>query len=208
MLIFQRSDDNLMRVLVIGSCGKRKRFSIQDAPKCDVLTDRYQLDVWVQKHPDSTCQARDMYTGNQSRELVRAVDLLRKIEGVEVKFYIISAGFGLLAEEEIIPPYECSFNGMKRNEIRQRSSELIIRESFDEISRQKYDLSYIAAGKNFVQGGFYAEGLRSISALKKDIPAPKTEDMVEIEGVRYRIQSLYDNPNGVYGFNLTRIENA
>lgn len=71
-----------------------------------------------------------------------------------------------------------------------------------------YDLSYIAAGKNFVQGGFYSEGLRSVVILKSDVKAPTTQDQIEIEGVRYRVQSFYDNPNGVFGFNLVHIHNA
>ena len=47
-----------------------------------------------------------MYTGSQNRELVKGVDLLREIEGVEVDYYILSAGFGLLMENKKIPPYD------------------------------------------------------------------------------------------------------
>jgi hypothetical protein len=47
-----------------------------------------------------------MYIGNQKRELMKCVDILREIKGVKVDFYIISAGFGLLHENDMIPPYD------------------------------------------------------------------------------------------------------
>jgi hypothetical protein len=139
-----------MRVLVIGSCGKRKRYSSPSAPTCNDIIDKSQLEKWVGTFPQLCCQARDMYTGNQSRELTRAVDLLRHINGVKVNLYIISAGFGLLREDEIIPPYECSFSGLKKSEILQRSSNLNIREDFERICQTKYDLSYIALGSDYL----------------------------------------------------------
>ncbi|MCK5239624.1 MAG: hypothetical protein KAR33_08770 [Candidatus Thorarchaeota archaeon] len=149
MLIFKYSVDSMMRVLVIGSCGKRKRFSSPEAPTCSDLIEKSQMDEWVSKLSGLTCKARDMYTGNQSRELVGAVDFLRKIKGVQVALYIISAGFGILEENDIIPPYECSFSGMRKSEIRQRSSLLSIRDDFDKICNDKYELSYVALGSNY-----------------------------------------------------------
>ncbi|MHA1907885.1 MAG: hypothetical protein ACW98Y_11365 [Candidatus Thorarchaeota archaeon] len=139
-----------MRVLVIGSCGKRKRFSSSEAPTCNELMDKSQLGMWVKKLPEQTCKAREMYTGNQSRELAIGVDLLRRIKGLQVTYHIISAGFGILRENDIIPSYECSFNGMKKSEIRQRSSHLEIRHDFEKICKKKYDLSYIALGSNYL----------------------------------------------------------
>ncbi len=139
-----------MRVLVIGSCGKQKRVSSPEAPTCSDLIDKPQMDEWVSKLSGMTCKARDMYTGNQSRELVGAVDLLRNIKGVQVTLYIISAGFGVLNENDIIPPYECSFNGMRKSEIRQRSFLLSIRHDFEKICNNRYDLSYVALGSNYL----------------------------------------------------------
>jgi hypothetical protein len=140
----------MMRVLVIGSCGKRKRFSSPDTPTCSDLADKFQLEKWVKKHPEMSCKAREMYTGNQARELVQAVDLLRTISGMQVSLYIVSAGFGVLRENDTIPPYECSFNGMRKGEILERSSLLSIRQDFDRICEKNYDLSYVALGSNYL----------------------------------------------------------
>lgn len=71
-----------------------------------------------------------------------------------------------------------------------------------------YDLSYIAANKNFIEGGFYAQGKRTIAILKTSLSAYTMNDRVKINGVTYRIHQAFDNPNGVWGFNLTDIKNV
>ncbi len=139
-----------MRVLVVGSCGKKKRFSSTKAPTCNDLAKQPNLESWVEKLSPLTCAARSMYTGNQARELARGVDLLRSINNIEVDFFIISAGFGLLGENEKIPPYECSFSKMKKAQIREWSKKLSIAEDFKKICSKKYDLSYFALGTKYL----------------------------------------------------------
>lgn len=91
-----------------------------------------------------------MYTGNQNRELVKGVDLLREIEGVEVDYYILSAGFGLLMENKKIPPYDCSFAKMGKKEIKTRSKALSIPKDFRKIIKKSYDLTYLALGQKYL----------------------------------------------------------
>lgn len=95
-------------------------------------------------------KARDMYLGNQPRELTSAVDMLRSIRGVQVDYYIVSAGFGLLSEDDIVPPYECSFTGMRKTELVARASSLDIEHDFCEVCRSHYDLSYLALGSEYM----------------------------------------------------------
>ncbi len=153
-----------MRVLVIGSCGKRKQFTSSKVPTCKELVSKSKRDEWISKFPDMVCKARDMYTGNQSRELVSAVDLLRQIKRVHVSLFIVSAGYGLLEENDVISPYECSFTGMKMNEIRQRSYQLGIPQDFVKIGQKRYDLSYVALGSDYLTalGKDWQQKLRGI----------------------------------------------
>ena len=139
-----------MRVLVVGSCGKRKRFHSPEAPTCKDITKKEDLHIWVERLSPLTCAARDMYTGNQPRELGKGVDLLRTIEKVDVHYHILSAGFGLLQEHEVLPPYECSFSAMKKSQIRERSERLSIAKDFKEIASRRYDLAYIALGSKYL----------------------------------------------------------
>ncbi len=141
----------VLRILVIGSCGKRKRFSPPNAPQCSDLLTKNDLHKWSNELSDFVCPTREMYTGNQHRELVRGVDLIRQIQGIEVHLYIISAGFGLLQEHELIPPYECSFSGMKIKEIHQRAAQLSLKDDIRRICQVRYDLAYIALGKEYLK---------------------------------------------------------
>jgi len=90
-----------------------------------------------------------MYIGNQNRELVRGVDALRDIDGIEVILKIISAGFGIVAENDWIPPYDCTFTGMKKSYILARSHQLDIAKDFYELYSAGFDLIYLALGTRY-----------------------------------------------------------
>ncbi|MGY5853289.1 MAG: hypothetical protein RTU92_06975 [Candidatus Thorarchaeota archaeon] len=139
-----------MRVCVVGSCGKKKRTMVENAPNCGDLNSTSDLQTWKNQLKEHVVIARDMYLGNQSQELVKGVDILRSIRDVEVHLFIVSAGFGLLEEDEKVPPYECSFTGMKKSEIKSRSQQLSIPTDFARVCKTRYDLLYLALGKNYL----------------------------------------------------------
>lgn len=139
-----------MRVCVVGSCGKKKRTMVENAPTCGDLNSTSDFQTWKNRFKEHMVIARDMYLGNQSRELVRGVDILRSIMDIEVHLFIVSAGFGLLEEDEKVPPYECSFTGMKKFEIIDRSQHLSIPKDFARVCETRYDLLYLALGKNYL----------------------------------------------------------
>ncbi len=59
--------------------------------------------------------AGTLYTGRQHRALMEGVGAVRAPSSghpLEVEVAIVSAGFGLVAEETPLPPYECTFTGM------------------------------------------------------------------------------------------------
>jgi hypothetical protein len=135
---------------VIGSCGKKKLSTSQQAPDCTDLLSKRSLKEWSVKLPKLLYPAREMYSGYQTRELVKGVDLLREIKGVEIDFFILSAGFGLIKEKKRIPPYDCSFVGMRKNEIKARSEALSIPRDFNKIIKKPYDLAYLALGQKYL----------------------------------------------------------
>ncbi|MBD3405892.1 MAG: hypothetical protein GF411_07160 [Candidatus Lokiarchaeota archaeon] len=139
-----------MDICVIGSCGKKKQTSSPEAPTCNQLQSKEDLAIWRERLQDLVVPARDMYVGNQSRELGKGVDLLRTIDNVSVEYFIISAGFGLLAEKSLVPPYECSFSTMGSKAIKKRASNLSIDSDFLSICEKKYDLLYLALGKKYL----------------------------------------------------------
>lgn len=146
-----------MRVLVIGSCSKRKLHSSPNQPTCHNILSHLKIDRWRQRFSNLCVPARDMYTGPQNTELVKGVDLLRNIPEVEVQLVIVSAGFGILNEYDLVPPYDCSFTKMKMAEVRKRAEDLELRPSFLRLIDHHFDLVYCALGKRY------------LSALGKDI---------------------------------------
>ncbi|MHA2027684.1 MAG: DUF6884 domain-containing protein [Candidatus Thorarchaeota archaeon] len=139
----------MLRVLVVGSCGKKKLYNDNEQPACHDINTHRDISFWKKKLPGSCAPARDMYVGPQNTELVKAVDLLRTIANVEVQFFIISAGFGMLAEQDLVPPYDCSFSTMPIVEVRKRSQEQNLQSSIQKIANSGFDLAYFALGKQY-----------------------------------------------------------
>ena len=138
-----------MRILVIGSCGKKKLNQSTTSPTCKDLASADDISKWLEKSESSTVRVRELYIGNQNRELVRGVDLLRQIENTEVSLSIISAGFGLVDENDTLPTYDCSFSSMKKSEIHERAEWLEISSNFEKLITSGYDLIYLALGKKY-----------------------------------------------------------
>lgn len=141
--------DNL-RILVVGSCSKRKLIQHKDAPSCNDLSTKDALFKWQELLCDYVVSAREMYRGYLNQELTKGVDLLRAIEGLEVQLVIVSAGFGIIGENELIPPYDCSFSGMRKREIHTRKNDLMIEYDFARICSSGFDIVYLALGRNYL----------------------------------------------------------
>ena len=75
-----------------------------------------------------------------------------------------------------------------------------------------YDLSFIAANKNFVGGGFFDVKESSIVILRKDLPTGHTltlDDFVKIEGSLWRVQDSFEHPSGkIIGFDVKNVKGS
>ncbi|MFW9839993.1 MAG: hypothetical protein ACFFES_03750 [Candidatus Thorarchaeota archaeon] len=151
-----------MRVLVVGSCGKKKLYNEHEQPSCHDIDTKRDIIFWKKRLLDFCLPARDMYTGPQNTELVKAVDLLRTIANIEVQYIIVSAGFGILQEKELIPPYDCSFSSMSMKEVRKRSQEQELQASIFNMVDKGFDLVYLALGKRYLA----ALGKDTLSKMK------------------------------------------
>jgi hypothetical protein len=139
-----------LRILVVGSCSKGKLKQYSDAPTCGDLESKESLIKWQSLLSNSVVKAREMYTGRLNQELVKGVDLLRQIKGLKIQLHIVSAGFGIVNENELIPPYDCSFSGMRKHEILARADNLKIEYDFAQICSAGFDIIYLAVGKNYL----------------------------------------------------------
>ncbi len=94
-------------------------------------------------------EAGELYTGRQQESISNAVRRLRS-DGHHVERYFISAGFGLVSENERLPPYEVTFSGMSVSEIRNRSDRLSIRTDLNRVLDQSdYDIVFFTLGSDY-----------------------------------------------------------
>ena len=110
-----------MRILVVSSCTKRKK-----------------------KEKD---KASEIYLGKQHLYVKKGVKLLK--ENNNVDWYIISAKYGIINENEVIEPYDLSFNKMSRKDIRELSTGLGIEEKLSSLIKN-YKLAFFILGEKYL----------------------------------------------------------
>ena len=95
--------------------------------------------------------AAKMYTGLQHRRLMEGLEQVRRVYGEQaVDLAIVSAKYGLLSECTIIAPYNSTFQGLRTNEILERSHSLQLHGRTKVLIR-RYDLVFFLLGKEYVQ---------------------------------------------------------
>ena len=192
-----------MRICVLGSCGKTKAVNHHKAPTCEDLDTHEKIKFWRKGLSERQLYAGMMYTGNQARELNKGIAKLRSISELKVDYFIISAGFGMLNEEDKIPPYDCSFTGMKKSEIEFRSEILNIPSDFEKIQAKGYELMYLALGKDYLTSlgnEWYSNPTQKIVCFQRKM---KADHITNISG-NSRIVRAYSKSghkvHGVLGF--------
>ncbi|QLC32852.1 hypothetical protein EFA46_001040 [Halarchaeum sp. CBA1220] len=152
-----------MDVLVLSPCSKDKRYDLVLDCK-DV--DEYLRDELVNEHGEYTTTASNMYTGREHQHVKAAVTKLREV--VDVDWYIISAGFGLLRDETKIPSYECGFSDIESVRTRARRAgydtddltndetiqtvgrEKRIPRAFSNVLNREYDLLFVVLSEPYL----------------------------------------------------------
>jgi hypothetical protein len=115
-----------MRMLVIGSCTGDK--NVRDCPGLLTQADFDDLPRFRCREAELSAwalPARELYTGWQHRYMMNGVDAIRHRFGTSAcSVKIVSAGYGLVDEEQRLVPYEATFQGQIPKWIRDRSTML------------------------------------------------------------------------------------
>jgi hypothetical protein len=115
-----------MKLLVIGSCTGDK--DVRDCPYTLTAEDfedprllrRRESDLEQWMMPAST-----LYKGWQHRYMMRGIDALRQHYGASsCSVKIISAGYGLVGEQQRLAPYEVTFQGNRPRAVHDRADKL------------------------------------------------------------------------------------
>ncbi|WP_302079973.1 DUF6884 domain-containing protein [Salinibaculum rarum] len=138
-----------LNVLIIDQCSGSKDIP-EGAPVFDAEeTLKYSREELLNRDNVPGIAARDLYTGRQQEFVKDAVRRLQS-QGHNANRYFISAGFGLVADDESLPPYEVTFSSMNVGEIRERSKRLQIKEDLRQvIDEADYDVVFFTLGSDY-----------------------------------------------------------
>lgn len=141
----------MYKLLVITSCTGSKIHRPDDALTQEDFMDLQRLAEKEKKLYRYRLPAGKMYTGAQHLRLSEGVLALREKYGHDmIDVCIVSAGYGLIAENHPILPYEITFSKMKKGEIVQWAQFLKIHEKTEELLPH-YDLVFFLLGERYLQ---------------------------------------------------------
>ena len=104
-----------MRILVITSCTGRKKYKPANQLQLEDFLSVERRGVRSTELKSFETSAAEMYTGQQHRYLMAGLEKVWEVYGsAVVDLHIISAGYGLLAEDDDIVPYNVTFSGLTK----------------------------------------------------------------------------------------------
>ena len=147
------------KILIVTSCTKDKLFPSHLPDNCYLQASQLwdeRDDNRVERNFGTLEQYRmpavQLYRGLQHRELMRGVTLLRKEFGAKsVDIKIISAGFGLVGEQQPLPLYEATFADLPPSKILAIAQRLRIPQKINELlTKTSYDCAFFLLGENYL----------------------------------------------------------
>lgn len=143
-----------MRILVVTSCTGDKvvdhedKLTLEDFRKGPehVAQREAELAEWIRP-------AEAMYSGMQHARLMRGVKAFREQLGtsVDLELRIVSAGYGAVMPDHMLAPYEATFIGMKKAELREWANLLGLPMGIRQILQEPYDLGLVLLGEDYVE---------------------------------------------------------
>lgn len=137
-----------MKILVIDQCSKEKDHPDTIKPYDAETIDGSTREDLLERNSTPRKKACNLYAGRQQSYITEAVDKLRGA-GDTVDRYFISAGFGLVAEDDLLPPYNVTFADYTPEEIERRASKLDIESDIVDLLSGDYDLVFFTLGSDY-----------------------------------------------------------
>lgn len=141
-----------MRILVITSCTGEK--SVEHARKltiADFKAGAQHMATRENELAELMMPAEELYSGEQQVRLMRGVRALRQHGGPDIDLWILSAGYGLVPGKRKLAPYEATFQGMKKGELRQWADQLGVPTALREVPGKPYDLGIVLLGDSYLE---------------------------------------------------------
>jgi hypothetical protein len=137
------------RILVVTSCTGEKLYKPENQLVINDFLDDERRKNREEELADFKEEAGKMYTGSQHLALMRGVKEYRNAGG-HIEVDILSAGYGLIRESDMIVPYEVTFNSMNSVGIKRWSRHQKITETLTERIKA-FDLVFFLLGDRYLQ---------------------------------------------------------
>jgi len=139
-----------VKILIVGSCTGDKDTAGFSSVLSRQEVDKMRFSGSLKSKSQSGRSARDLYKGQQHKQMFSGIDLLRKQYGVETcTVKIVSAAYGLVSENQRLLPYEATFKE-KGISPRKRGQELGIASDIQR-SMVGFSLIFFLLGKEYLK---------------------------------------------------------
>lgn len=138
-----------MRILVVTSCTGQKKYSPDNQLTLNDFKDPILLNKKSKELSSYEETAGQMYTGRQHTSLMKGIEEYRKYQK-DLDVAILSAGYGLLKEDDKIVPYNVTFNSMKSKEIKEWSHQQKMTEQLQGLI-SSYNLVFFLLGDAYLK---------------------------------------------------------
>jgi hypothetical protein len=139
-----------MKLLIITSCTGEK---VVDSDRQLTAEDFRQGKAHVSKREKELKEllrsAGEIYSGDQHVKLMAGIGQARAT-GQEIDLHVLSAGYGLIPEAQMVAPYEITFATMKSKELREWADKLNVPEDFRKVVGAPHDFAMILLGDNYL----------------------------------------------------------
>lgn len=138
-----------MRILVIDQCSNKKDVPKDHEELDETAVDNNELRELLEREDTVSRRAQNLYTGRQQRFVTEAIEQLTDA-GEDVERYFVSAGFGLVPEEQTLPAYNVRFRN--KGHAKTRGRELDLPDTVSEkIDSESYDLVFLPLGATYYE---------------------------------------------------------
>lgn len=138
-----------MRILVIDQCSSAKKSKNRNSPLTEEAIDKQSPSQLIEQRGVPSYPARELYQGRQQEFITEAIALLSDTN-TSVDRVFISAGFGVVDEDDELPVYDVTFSDMCASEIDERAEKLGINTDLRElIAEGDYDLVFMPLGNDY-----------------------------------------------------------
>jgi hypothetical protein len=139
-----------MRTLVVTPCSAKKHGDVVQPATAADLADPERRARAEARLAALACPAADMYTGRHHRLVMSGLKEVWLIWGREIlDLSILSAGYGLLDADDVIIPYDVTFDQFDQEALSDHVAHLQLRSRACELVRQ-YDLVFYLLGGRYL----------------------------------------------------------